>query len=73
MVDSGRRVDNVLLSAVEEVRLTYVARSFGQNAYRTKLTLSDGKSVVFASVSWKSMVEAERKDEAYRAFLSALL
>jgi hypothetical protein len=73
VVDSGRRVDNVRLSAVEQIRLTYAPRSFGQNAYLTKLTLSDGKSVVFGSVSWKSMVEAERKDEAYRAFLSALL
>jgi hypothetical protein len=72
-VDSGRRVDRVRLSAVEQVRLTYTPRSFGQNAYRTKLTLSDGKTVGFASVSWKSMVEAECKDEAYRAFLAALL
>jgi hypothetical protein len=73
VVDSGRRVDNVRLGAVEQVRLTYAPRSFGQNAYRTKLTLSNGKTVVFASVNWKSMVEAERQDEVYTPFLRAVL
>ena len=73
VVDSGRRVDNVRLNAVEHVRLTYAPRSFGQNAYRTKLTLSDGKTVVFASVNWKSMVEAERQDEVYTPFLRGVL
>lgn len=72
-VDSGRKVQEVRLGAVEQVRLTYEPRSFGRNAFRVRLRLVDGKSVGFSSLSWKGFVEAERLDADYRAFAAALL
>lgn len=72
-VDTGRKVQEVRLGAVETVRLTYEPRSFAQNAFQTRVRLTDGKTFAFSSLSWKSLIEAERKDGEYRAFLAALL
>lgn len=72
-VDSGRKVDIVQLGAVEVVRLTYEPRSFAQRSYQTKVRMRDGKTFKFSSMSWKSLVEAERLDREYSAFTTALL
>ncbi|HEY8383165.1 MAG TPA: hypothetical protein VIL09_13535 [Microvirga sp.] len=72
-VDSGRKVQEVRLGAVEQVRITYEPRSFAQKAFQTRLRLKDGKSVTFSSLSWRSFIEAERLDRDYRAFSRALL
>ena len=72
-VDSGRKVEDVRLAAVEQVRMTYESRGFSQRAFQTKVRLKDGKSFRFSSRHWKSLVEAERLDGPYRAFTRALL
>jgi hypothetical protein len=72
-VDSGRKVQDVRLGAVEQVRLTYEPRSFSRRAFQTKVRMKDGKSFRFSSLHWKSLVEAERLDGQYRAFTRALL
>lgn len=71
-VDSGRKVQEVRLGAVDLVRMTYEPRSFARNAFQTRVRLSDGKTFTFSSLSWKSLIEAERKDAEYRAFSQAL-
>jgi hypothetical protein len=71
-VDSGRKVHEVQLGAVEAVRMTYEPGRVGQNAFRTRVTLKDGKSFTFSSLSWKSMVEAQQMTGDYRAFAQAL-
>ena len=48
-VDSGRKVQEVRLGAVDLVRMTYEPRSFAQKAFRTRVRLSDGKSFTFSS------------------------
>ncbi len=44
-VDSGRKVQEVRLGAVETVRMTYEPSRFGLRAFRTKVRLRDGKPV----------------------------
>ena len=72
-VDSGRKVQEVRLGAVEQVRMTYEPRSFSRKAFRTRLRVKDGKSITFSSLHWKSLVEAESLDVEYRTFTRALL
>ena len=72
-VDSTRKVDEVRLSAVETVRMVYEPRGYAGRAFRTTLTLRDGKTVSFSSITWRSMVDAQAQGPEYRAFLAALL
>jgi len=71
-VDSGRKVQEVRLGAVETVRMTYEPGRLGQKAFRTKVTLKDGKSFAFTSLNWKSLVEAQELRDEYAAFSQAL-
>jgi hypothetical protein len=71
-VDSGRKVQEVRLGAVETVRLSYEPGRVGLRAFRTKVVLKDGKSFSFTSLSWRSMVEAQELTGEYRAFTKAL-
>jgi hypothetical protein len=71
-VDSGRKVREVQLGAVETVRMTYEPGRMGRKAYRTKVVMKDGKAFSFSSISWKSLVEAEQLTEGYRGFTHEL-
>jgi hypothetical protein len=71
-VDSGRKVHEVQLGAVDTVRMTFEPGRLAQRAFRTKVILSDGKSFTFSSLNWKSMVEAQEMTREYRAFTHAL-
>lgn len=71
-VDSGRKVNEVQLGAVDTVRMTYEPGRFAQKAFRTKVVMKDGKSFTFSSINWKSMVEAQPMTDEYRAFARAL-
>src|SRR3712207_798140 len=72
VVDTGRKVHEVRLGAVESVRMVYEPGRLGQKAFRTRVRMKDGKTFSFTSVSWKSMIEAEQLTGAYRAFTQAL-
>lgn len=72
VVDTGRKLDRVQLGAVEEVRLTFEPRSFAQSLFRTRLKLVDGKTLTFSSVSYKGLLDVERQDAEYGAFVRAL-
>ena len=67
-VDSGRKVSEVRLGAVDLVRMTYEPGRFAQKAYRTKVMMKDGKTFTFRSLNWKSLVEAQELAPEYRAF-----
>ncbi|MGO4705770.1 hypothetical protein AB4072_08340 [Microvirga sp. 2MCAF38] len=71
-VDSGRKVHEVRLDAVEAVRISYEPGRFGQKAFRTTVRMVDGKTFRFSSLSWKSLVEAEQLNDGYRAFVRGL-
>jgi hypothetical protein len=72
IVDSGRKVHEVALGAVDQVRMTYEPRSFVQRAFQTRVRMRDGKTFSFSSINWKSLIEAERLDKDYRAFVRTL-
>ena len=71
-VDSGRKVHEVQLGAVDTVRMTYEPGRLAQKSFRTKVIMKDGKSFTFSSLNWKSMVEAQEMTREYRAFTHAL-
>src|SRR3712207_405930 len=71
-VDSGRKVHEVQLGAVDTVRMTYEPGRLAQKAFRTKVIMKDGKSFTFSSLDWKSLVEAQEMTREYRAFVQAL-
>src|SRR4051812_40186286 len=73
IVDSGRKVQTIHLGAVERVRLSYEPGRFANRAFRTRLTLKDGKSITITSLHWKSLVQAENRDAAYRTFILNLI
>lgn len=72
IVDSGRKVHEVQLGAVETVRMTYEPGRIGQKAFRTKVIMKDGKAFTFSSLNWKSLVEAQEMTHEYRAFVRTL-
>jgi hypothetical protein len=72
-VDSGRKISEVRLGAVELVRMTFEPGRFAQKTYRTKVVMKDGKTFTFSSLTWNSLVEAREQGPGYRAFSKALL
>ena len=71
-VDTGRKVHEVRLGAVESVRLTYEPGRVGQRAFRTRVVMQDGKAFTFTSLNWRSFIEAQELKGEYRAFTQAL-
>ncbi|WP_457091670.1 hypothetical protein [Microvirga sp. P5_D2] len=72
IVDTGRKVHEVQLGAVEVVRMTYEPGRVGQKAFRTRVVMKDGKAFNFSSLNWKSLVEAQEMTMEYRAFAESL-
>lgn len=72
-VDSGRRQEEIPYARIEKIRLTYEPGNVSWHGFRARLTLTDGRTLRFGNLSWKSYVEAERRDEDYRRFVAGLL
>lgn len=71
-VDRTRRVDSVRLSAVEQVRFLYAPGNISSKGYKTQLRLSDGRTVTFGNLSWRSLTDLDRDDARYHRFVTAL-
>lgn len=71
-IDRTRRVDSLRLSAVEQVRYLYAPGNVSSKGFRTQLKLSDGRTVTFGNLSWRSLTEIERDDARYHQFVAAL-
>ncbi|MBJ6127796.1 hypothetical protein [Microvirga splendida] len=71
-VDTGRKMHEVQLGAVDTVRMTFEPGRLAQRSFRTKVIMKDGKSFTFNSLDWKSLVEAQELTREYRAFVKAL-
>ncbi|AZO78404.1 MULTISPECIES: hypothetical protein [unclassified Bosea (in: a-proteobacteria)] len=71
-VDSTRKVDQVRLSAVEQVRFIYAPSNVSSKGFRTQLRLSDGRTITFGNLSWRSLTDIDRDDTRYHAFVTAL-
>lgn len=72
-VDSGRKQERIPFVQIASVRLSYQPSNASMSAFRTLLRLKDGRSVKIGNLSWRGYFEAERQDDAYRAFVRALL
>ncbi|WP_420102253.1 hypothetical protein [Bosea sp. (in: a-proteobacteria)] len=71
-VDRTRAVDRVRLSAVEEVRFFFAPGNISSKGYKTRLRLSDGKTITFGNLSWRSLTDLDRDDARYHRFVTAL-
>ena len=71
-IDSTRKIDRVRLAAVEQVRFLYAPSNVTAKSFRTQLRLSDGKSITFGNLSWRSLTDIDRDDPRYHAFVTAL-
>jgi hypothetical protein len=67
----GQTID-VNLSEIEEMRVAFEPRSFAQSQLRTRLKLANGPLITLSSVSFRSIVFAERQDAQYGAFIRNL-
>lgn len=72
-VDSGRKQTTIPYSAIEQVRLAYQPTNVGLQGFRARLRVRDGRSLTLGNLSWKSWVDVDRRDAAYRRFMKELL
>jgi len=72
-VDQGRRSGDFPYRDIVLIRLTYKPRNTTNEGYHARLYRSDKHTVSFTNLSWKSLVDMERQDAAYRRFLERLI
>lgn len=68
----GRSIQRYPLTAIEKVTLAFSPRNTAHNAFACTVRATDGKSVKFDSLSWKSLIETEKQNESYKRFVSTL-
>ena len=73
VVDTLKRVDELPLRDVEQVRLTYEPGRLLRGFYKAAVRLKDGRSVSLGSVSWSSMISTTDQAPAYGTFVAALI
>lgn len=57
---------------IETIRLFYAPRGINFSGFRAKIYIRTGKTVSFEDRSHKSLIETERLDDSYRAFIIEL-
>jgi len=72
VIDRMGQTISVSLSEIEEMRVAFEPRSFAQSQLRTRLKLANGPLITLSSVSFRSIVFAERQDAQYGAFIRNL-
>ncbi|HSP26354.1 MAG TPA: hypothetical protein VLQ65_14375 [Saliniramus sp.] len=72
VIDRMAQTIDVPLAEVVEMRVTYEPSSFAQSQLRTRLRLRNGPPVTLSSVSFRSVVFADRQDAQYGAFVRNL-
>jgi hypothetical protein len=68
----GRRSGRVRYDRVRSVRLSFRPLSMQWHRFITEIRAPDNPNVLISSTSWRSLVEQERLDGAYTAFVSEL-
>ncbi|MGL5448334.1 MAG: hypothetical protein ACRDBL_13595 [Rhabdaerophilum sp.] len=68
----GRSTLRMPLTAIEKITLAFSPRNTAHKAFACTLRGTDGRSVKFDSLSWKSLIETEKKDADYARFVSIL-
>jgi len=68
----GTRSGHVPYAKLRRVRMSYRPMSMQSHRFTTELWAEDGPRLQIVSTSWKSMVEQERLDRTYAAFVREL-
>lgn len=68
----GRRAGRLRYDRVRHVRLSYRPVTMQSQRFVTEIWSSDNPKIQIASVSWRSLVEQQRLDAAYAAFIAEL-
>jgi hypothetical protein len=68
----GRFSDRVPYDRIRRLRLSYRPATMQSHRFLAEIWPVSGPKLTISSTSWRSMVEQERQDDAYRAFLTEL-
>jgi hypothetical protein len=71
--ERGKSRQIIPLAGIERITLTFSPRNIARLAFTCHIRATDGRSVKFDTISWKSLTDVDRQDEAYRAFITALI
>lgn len=69
----GRSSQHYPLKDIEQIRLFFSPRNIARLAFSCEVRARDGNSVTFDNVSWRSLIDVERADGAYRTFVLSLV
>ena len=69
---AGRRAGRIAFREVRRVRMSFRPVSMQTQRYLTELWADGAPKLEIVSSSWKSMVEQERQDQSYSAFVAQL-
>lgn len=69
---AGAKSGRIPYGKVRRVRMSYRPMSMQSHRFTTELWAEDGTMLTIVSTSWKSMVEQERQDRPYSAFIREL-
>lgn len=72
-VTQGRRSGDFAYRDIDMVRLLYKPRNTTNEGYQAKLYRKDRRTVGLTNLTWKSLVDLDRQDAEYSAFVRALI
>jgi hypothetical protein len=70
--ESGRRAGRIRYERIRAVRLSYRPVTMQSHRFVADIWSTDNPKVQIVSVSWRSVVQQERLDAQYRAFIAEL-
>jgi hypothetical protein len=73
LAERGRSKQEYPLSAIEQIRLSYTPANTARLGFACEIRATDGKTLKFSNLTWRSMVETGRQDEDYAPFVRELV
>jgi hypothetical protein len=70
--DRGSKSGHVPYRSIRRIQMSYRPMSMQSHRFVTEIWTAEGPRLRIVSTSWKSMVEQERLDAVYSAFITAL-
>ena len=72
-VEKGKSKQSYPLDKLERIRLSYAPRNISRLTFVCDIRARDGNSVTINNLDWKSLIQVEKVDPGYRAFVDALV
>lgn len=73
LAEKGKSRQAYRLDKLERIRLSFSPRNTAKLTFVCEVRASDGASVTFDNLNWKSLIETERLDAPFRALVLALI